>query len=212
LLLHSIAGGYELAELWANRLHDALQESSMPVFETYYYTNIARAKIGAGKLDEGQAILDQLLETLDPDAAWGHLIIAIVIFYGQLQLARGKPERVFDLFDERVAEYRQAGYLYFLPDELWLRGRAHLLLGQLDEAQAALVEARDVAEAREERAVLWQILATLSDLERSRGNLAASEKAHDNARAVIDQIAANAGELRSVFLGQPAVVDLLRDC
>jgi hypothetical protein len=209
LLLHYLAGALDQAEYWADKLYGALQERPIPVFETHYLTSIARAKIARGKLAEGQAILDGLLETLEPDVPRSFSIIAIAIVYGQLQLARGKPERVFDLLGERVEGYRQAGYLHSLAEELWLRGRARLLLGQLEAARAALLEAREEAEAREERVMLWQILATLSELERACGNTAAADELYDQTRAVVDDIAAHAGELRATFVGQPTVAQLL---
>ncbi|UCG24791.1 MAG: hypothetical protein JSW55_01990, partial [Chloroflexota bacterium] len=209
LLLHHLAGAPDQAEFWADKLYEALRERSFPVFETYYLTNIARVKIARGKLAEGQAILDGLLETLAPDAPWSHLIITIAVVYGQLQLARGKPERVFDLMDERMESYRQAGFLHSLAEEFWVRGRARLHLGQLEAARAALLEAKETADAREERVVLWQILATLSELERECGDTTAAESYRDQARAVIDHIAAHAGELREVFLSQPGVARLL---
>jgi DNA-binding SARP family transcriptional activator/tetratricopeptide (TPR) repeat protein len=209
LLLYHLAGALDQAEFWADKLYEALRERSFPVFEPYYLTNIARVKIARGKLAEGQAILDGLLETLAPDAPWSHTIITIAIVYGQLQLARGKPERVFDLMDERMEGYRQASFLHSLAEEFWVRGRAQLLLGQLEAARAALLEAKETAEAREERVMLWQILAALSELELACGDMAAAESYRDQARAVIDDIAAQAGELRADFLGQPAVVRLL---
>ncbi len=209
LVLHYLAGALDQAEYWSDKLYEAMQERSFPVFDNYYLANIARVKIARGKLAEGQAIQNGVLERLEPDAAWSHLIITIAIISGQLQLAWGKPERVFDLLDERVDSYRQAGYLYSLAEELWLRGRAHLLLGQLETARANLLEARVTAEAREERVVLWQILVTLSELEEVCGEAAAAGSLRDQARAVVEDIAAQAGKLRSDFLGQPAVVQLL---
>ena len=143
-----------------------------------------------------------------PDAPRSNTIIAVAIVDAYLQLAKGKPDRAFDRLDERIDGYRQAGFLYSLAEELWLRGRARLLLGQLEAARVALLESRKVAEAGEERVTLWQVMATLSELERASGHLAAAEKRRGEARKLIDEIAAHAGELRSAFLGQPSVGQL----
>jgi tetratricopeptide (TPR) repeat protein len=209
LLLHCLAGSPDQAGLWADKLSAALRERSMPVFESYFLTNIARAKIAQGKLAEGQGILDRVLAILEPDAPRSQIIITIAIVYGRMQLAVGKPERVFDLMDDRVLSYRQAGFHHSLAEEFWLRGRALTLLGRLDEARVALNEARRAAEAREEQIILWQILASLSELEREVGDQAAAEKRRDEALSVVDDIAAHAGELRSAFLSQPGVRQLL---
>jgi hypothetical protein len=49
----------------------------------------------------------------------------------------------------------------------------------------------------------------MSDLEKACGNADVARKLRDQARAVVDDIAAHAGEMRDVFLSQPAVVQLL---
>ena len=87
----------------------------------------------------------------------------------------------------------------------------HEFVGQVEAARSALLEARAAAEEKGERTMLWQILATLSDLERKSGHEAEAEKLRDQAREIIDYIADHAGtdELRSAFLAQPAVVRVL---
>jgi hypothetical protein len=96
-----------------------------------------------------------------------------------------------------------------LADELWLRGRAALALGQYDAARESLLKAQGTAEAQEERAILWKILATQSDLEKACGDIAASGMFRGQAWDMVQDIAAHAGEIREVFLSQPSVVKLL---
>jgi hypothetical protein len=57
--------------------------------------------------------------------------------------------------------------------------------------------------------VLWQILASLADVEEACEDAAAAGKLRDQARAVVTDIAEHAGKIRDVFLGQPAVAQLL---
>jgi hypothetical protein len=71
------------------------------------------------------------------------------------------------------------------------------------------LKAKVAAEAQEERAILWKILVTLSELELARGDSASADKLRDQARVVVDDIADHAGQMRDVFLGQPAVAKLL---
>jgi hypothetical protein len=121
----------------------------------------------------------------------------------------GQPENLFAGLEERIQPYREAGFGRLLADEHWLRGRAALALGQYDAARESLLKAKGAAEAQEERAILWQILVTMSELEQACGDMAAADKFHDQARAVVDDIAAHAGDMRDVFLGQSAVAQLL---
>jgi hypothetical protein len=202
------AGALAEAEPWADQLYIE-RENAPPNFVSHYLAEIARTKIASGRLDEGQVILDELLADLPLDTGWSFNIIDFALGYGELNLARKEPGSLFAGLEERVRPYREAGFLYYLADECWLRGRAAMALGQYEAARAALQEARVAAEAQDERAILWQILATSSELERACGDEAAAGELRDQARAIVDDIADHAGELRGVFLDQPAVARLL---
>jgi DNA-binding SARP family transcriptional activator/tetratricopeptide (TPR) repeat protein len=208
IVLYQAAGALAEAERWADML-SAQRETIMPALIHSYVTQAALAKIVYGKLEEGQAILDELLSSLPADTTSSFAIIALAVAYGHLHLARGKPEVLFAGLEERLRPFRKAGFVRMLADEFWLRGRADMALGRYDAARAALLQAREAAEAQEERAILWQILATSSELERTCGDEAAAGKLRDQARTLVADIAAHAGPLRAAFLGQLAVVQLL---
>jgi DNA-binding SARP family transcriptional activator/predicted ATPase len=207
-MFYRAVGSPEEAERWADELY-AERETVPPNFITPYFVEVARTKIALGKLDEGRAILDELLTALPYDAIWSYNIVDIALEYGRIHLALGQPENLFAGLEERIQPYREAGFGRLLADEHWLRGRAALALGQYDAARESLLKAKGAAEAQEERAILWQILVTMSELEQACGDMAAADKFHDQARAVVDDIAAHAGDMRDVFLGQSAVAQLL---
>lgn len=77
------------------------------------------------------------------------------------------------------------------------------------QAGKALLKARDVAEAQAERAVLWQILVSLAKVEASCTNTGAADRLRDQAWEVVGYLVEHAVEMRDVFLGQQAVVQLL---
>jgi tetratricopeptide (TPR) repeat protein len=206
--LYLAVGALNNAERWADELFTQ-RETIPPNFITVYFFEIARVKIAHGKLDEGRVILDELLKNLPLDAGWSYLITEIAMGYGELNLALGQPEALFAGLEERVRPYREAGFNARLADECWLRGRAALALGQCDAAREAFLKAKEAAEAQEERAILWKILASLSELEEAYGDREAAEKLRDQAMALVDDIAAHAGELRDAFLAQTAVARVL---
>ena len=156
-------------------------------------------KITLGKLDEGRVILDELLATLPSDAVWSYMIIDIALAYGELHLVLDQPENLFSGLDEQIQLYREAGFGRLLADELWLRGRAALALGQYGAARKSLLKAGEVAEAQEERSILWKILATLSEVEKASGHADLADNLRHQARAVVDDIAAHAGEMRGLL-------------
>lgn len=206
--LYRAAGAHEEAERWADRLY-AEHETIMPTLYHYYLTDAARAKIAAGKLDEGRAYLDDLRSTMPENLPGSHNITALAVAYGELRLAQGIVEDLFDGLEQKARPYREAGFNDLVAEEYWLRGRAAMAMGQCDAARAALLEARMAAEAQEERAVLWQILLSLADVEEACGNADTAGRFRDEARQVVGYIVEHAGELREVFLARPDVARLL---
>jgi hypothetical protein len=49
----------------------------------------------------------------------------------------------------------------------------------------------------------------MSEVEKARGNMELADSLCDKARAVVEDIAVHAGEMRNVFLKQPAIVQIL---
>ena len=206
--LYLAAGALAEAERWADRLYTQ-RENIMPMLIHSYLTQAAQAKIAYGKLEEGQTMLDELLSSLPADTAASFAIIDMAVAYGHLNLALGKPEALFAGLEERVRPYREAGFISQLADEYWLRGRAEMALGQYDAARETLLKARETAEAQEERAVLWQILVSLAEVEEACGDAQAADRLRAEAREVVAYIVEHAGELRETFLERPQIQSLL---
>lgn len=209
--LYLAARAMDKAELWADRLY-AMKDSFPPMFQPAYLDRIASVKIAVGKLDEGKVILDRALELCTPDNVWSHYIVWIAITDAYLQLAQGNPEFVFNRLDERVQSYRQAGFRFNLAEEYWLRGKAYLALGEVESAKKILLEAKEMADEKEERLFLWQILATLSEIEQLRGDKVEAARLLDQAREIINYIADQAGDeegLRAAFLAHPSVEQVM---
>jgi DNA-binding SARP family transcriptional activator/tetratricopeptide (TPR) repeat protein len=205
------AGALDQAEYHADLLN-ALKDSMVPIFKSYFLNYIAQVKIACGKFGEGQMVLEQALEFSTADQVWSHYIVWIAITDAYLQLALGRPERAFSRLEERLQSYRQAGFCFNLAEELWLRGRVQMALGEIEEAKEILLEAKTIAEEKEERIYLWQILAALGDLDEMCGGAAEAEKWRVQACEIIQYIADRAGDeedLRASFLAQPEVVRVL---
>ncbi|MGD8806621.1 MAG: AAA family ATPase [Chloroflexota bacterium] len=206
--IYRTVGALIESEHWADQLY-AERGNVPPNFTTQYFVEIARVKIARGKLEEGRAILDEMLAALPFDAVWSFNIIDIALGYGELNLALNQPADLFAGLEERLRPYREAGFLYYLAVEQWLRGRANLALSHYDLAREALQQAIDAAEAQEERAVLWQILASLAEVEDACGNTELAERVRERAREVVSFIAEHAGEMRESFLARPEVQAVL---
>jgi len=203
-----MVGALDEAERWADELL-AERDTILANFTAAYFTEVVRVKIALGKLDEGRVIVDELLANLPLDAPFSYVIIDIALAYAEINLALGQPENIFEGLEERLQPYRVSGFGYLLADELWLRGRAALAMGQYDSARESLLKAKEASEAQDERAILWKILETMSEVEKANGNTDLANSLCDQAREMVNDIAAHAGEMREVFLSQPTVVQLL---
>lgn len=210
ILIYLQSGALEKAEEWADKLY-AFREEFMPVFQSYLFTPIARAKIARGKYQEGEAVLAQTFAVLDKDSPATIDMVPIFVADGHLQLALGNPERTLDCMKDVIQRLHQVGSRYYLAEALWLQGKAWLALEKVEQAKEALMEAKAVAEDISERTILWRIPATLSDLERVSGNEPEAEKLRGQSQEILAYIADHTGSeaLRASFLAQPAVRELM---
>jgi DNA-binding CsgD family transcriptional regulator len=129
----------------------------------------------------------------------------IALAWGELALAQGEPEIAL-----HIAEHLLASVLGLVPGHtsqpiphlLKLKGEALLSLSQLDEAVAALEDAREGAVARNERPILWTIHRVLGQayLLLQKEEQARQEQAL--ARQIIEELATtiDAMSLREQFL------------
>jgi predicted negative regulator of RcsB-dependent stress response len=126
-----------------------------------------------------------------------------------LQLALGHLDRALERVEAVIQRLHQVRSRNYLAEAHWLQGRARVALGEVTQAREALQEAKVAAQVTSERPILWQVLVSLAEVEETCSDAAAAGKLRDQARAVVGYIAEHAGELRDVFLGQPAVAELL---
>jgi predicted ATPase/DNA-binding SARP family transcriptional activator len=212
LLAYLSGGALEQAEQLADQLYTSREEDK-PIFQHYLLANIAWTKIALGKLREGQAVLEQAFSSLDRESPFSFATVPLMVADAHLQLALGNPEGAVDRTGDVIHQLNQAGGRFYLAELLWLQSRAWLALENSGKAREALMEAKAVAEDTGERTILWQILATLGDLEGMSGNQAEAERLRREAREIVNYIAENAGSdaLRDSFLAQPAVARVLKE-
>jgi DNA-binding SARP family transcriptional activator/tetratricopeptide (TPR) repeat protein len=210
--VYLFGGALEQAEQVVNQL-EAGPEKPKPIFQKFYLANIALTMIGLGKLQEGEAVLEKAFATIDREAPFSFDIVPLEVADGHLQLAMGNPDGVLDSSEGVIHQLYQIGGQYYLAELLWLQGRAWLALENTSRAKKALLQAKAVAEDTGERTILWQILSTLSDLEKINGDEDEAEKLSCQAQEIIGYIAENAGseEMRASFLAQPAVRRVLAE-
>lgn len=157
--------------------------------------------------EKAASVLDQVGKGFfdhEIDVYFGPLIVAL---RGEVALANKDYENALDLAETSIAWMRGINGRLFVPDLLYLKGRALLGLGRSQEGYDTVVSAYREARDQNSRRSLWPILVTLADLEVERGEPARAEAMRKQARRVIAYIAHHIGNQRllKAFLALPQV-------
>jgi len=125
----------------------------------------ALCEIATGQLDLAASTLDACLFNQFSLGLW------VKLAQCRLALARKDHAQAIAIADIVVEKSRQFGLGQYLPEALFLKGKAHLMNGEKDLAKDAFEQARLAAESIGSRRLLWQILATLAEVESDKENL-----------------------------------------
>jgi hypothetical protein len=109
-----------------------------------------------------------------------------------------------------VEHFRRLGCLAYLPEDLWLQGRAEMGLERWAQAREALTEALDISQRNEERRLRWRILSSLAETTAAQGRQSEADRYRKMRQGVIITIAGHIDneELRTAFLATTAVQQL----
>lgn len=166
---------------------------------------IALLYVWNGELDRAELAVRESHSRIDQTTDLTTGVISRVAA-GELALAQHDYDLAVRIADELLDLLREWGARPFLTDGLLIKSRALVAQGHLNDAYVSLTRARAEAEAVGSRRTLWQILKILSELEMGRGNYAAAADMNEQARQVIDFIAAHSpADLRASFLNLPQV-------
>jgi tetratricopeptide (TPR) repeat protein len=108
-----------------------------------------------------------------------------------LALAEHDPELVLHIADQLIDASPQSDRGMPIVRMCELRGRALALLGRINEAEVEFTAARDVAEARGVRPMLWRELAYLGKLHYAQGDTSRATQAFEAARQIAVALAAS---------------------
>ena len=182
-------------ELYKNR-HDFI-----PIFMPYMMAGVIQLKVIEGNLEQAQ----QIWKEISPDTA-GPMTSAefyILLAQNNLQLAVERAQEI-------VEQLRQTGFRVFLPEVLWLQGRALIRLKQWGKAQETLNEALEISQENGERRLRWRILASLAKITQEEGDQSEAARYRKMGQEIVTYIADHIDDagLRARFLEGTAVRQL----
>jgi DNA-binding CsgD family transcriptional regulator len=150
----------------------------------------ALAHLQRQELAQAEALLDAIMPREHQPRSLAERRVAWV--WGELALMQGKPLLAFERAEHLLASAPGANEVRSqpIPALLKLKGEALLALSRLDEARAALEEAKRGAQERHCPSLLWQVQRSLGQVYR---RLKLEEQAQGEwaaAREIIEQLAA----------------------
>jgi tetratricopeptide (TPR) repeat protein len=204
-MTYGFIGAYERGEEMAQHARARLNQPIPEFFRAWGWVLLARYYLIVVNLDAAVAAIsasqmENHPERLDPATLFG------VIVQGGCLLAQGEFERAVQLMENRVTIFRQLGFRQSMHDALFIQAKAMRALGKTERAIELLHQARIESDFMQARRLLWQIYATLSEIEKERGNMADAENYRAQAHAIVAYITDHTPpEFRESFLNLPDV-------
>ena len=209
-LVYAYLGDFDRAEKLleiALRVVNELQPISRP----WATATRAEFRLLAGDLQgASSAILQTNTDSL-PEPLRSGATFRVAILRGRIAAAEGDHEGAVVTATEVVGRLGRLGILPFVAEAKLLQGTSLAALGRWPEAEGALREARDDAEALGHRRVLWQILRELSRVRAAGGDAQEASRLNDEAGRIVLEIASTIDDesLRASFLARPDVLTVL---
>jgi len=167
----------------------------------------AYALARVGKTAEAEHAAQRARRTAIPfslDSAMALFASRLLLAEAEIALAQNdrayEPAALDGLIDYVLRNQADA----LLPEALLTQARVFLAREKLDAAREVLTRARQAAERLTQRRMLWEIYATLAQIESRCGNADAAQRFRAQAREVVDYIAGHATQdQRAAFLNWP---------
>lgn len=192
------------AEVCENR-HELI-----PVFFLYIMAAVIQFEVVQGNLEQAQQLWNEVSPDWHPDKLAPHVAgplraaeLSLLLAQNNLQLTLERAQNAEELF-------RQIGCLVYLPEVLWLQGRAEMGLKQWTQAKETLTEALKISQHNGERRLRWRILSDLAKIAAAQGKQNEAVRYRKMGQDVISYIVDHIvnEELRTSFLATTAVQQL----
>jgi tetratricopeptide (TPR) repeat protein len=185
-------------------------EGQASLFQVYGHGVIASAEIAMGEYQQAEDSLIQARAAVHStdDYLHGLLYLSDYFFaFCEYHLAVNKPELVLEFTEGFLNHPHFQKGIAWLPYYWYYRSCALYDLRRYDQAGELLAQAEPPARRLKLRGVLWKIYALQAKLQSQVGNPAGVQEYNRQAREIIDEIVALAGNsgLGEKFLSQPAI-------
>jgi len=188
-------------------------ETEMGLWAAIFLGHAVNALVQAGHIETARELLEKIDTDFDTRSYLIPLVPQLPQIRAEIALATGALDEALAIVEDFLDGIRKTEVFRYRPEKLLLKGRILRKADRLEKAYAVLKEAHALATEQNARPSLWRICFHLAELETERGNLIQAKTLKEQARIVIDYIAAHAGrdDLRTSFLALPKVQTILSD-
>jgi serine/threonine protein kinase len=159
-----------------------------------------------GDIETADELLQKVRAEINVEEPHTMVVLWLMLSSAEVMLAKQNYTQLIDFVDDSVHRLNRLRIGPFVPDMLYLKGKALVAQGNLDEAQHVFAEAQTKAEALNSRRILWRILSELSKIE---SDPTEAENLHQQSREIVESIIENMpAELRDSFLALQAVQEV----
>lgn len=199
--LGMIARGIELGEMAY-----AVASAQVSIMLLWTGAQLSHLYLLDGQVARAASLIAQSDQDISPMDKGSYFGGAHILVEAELRLAQNDYLRAIQACDRLIQYKREQRLRRDLPNVFYLKALALRKSGNLEEAHAALNEARREAEDTSARWIGWRILAELAEIEDARGQHEQAQALRAQAREIIEYIAAHTpAELRTSFLNLPNV-------
>ena len=167
-----------------------------PPFRPMTLANLARCLLRLGQSEEAAAVGNESARHVGSQTL---IVFEItnVFLESELALAEGRLDEALAVVDGLLAWLKRIEVTYYLPEAHWLRSQVLRVLGQDEEAIAALAAGIAVAQSTGARHPAWLMLSDLAELQTNRGRMAEAQ-----------QVSSQASELFAFILSHTTTPEL----
>lgn len=189
-------------------------EGRFAAWKHWSYAVLARIYTYQGKIDKAEAIMKDLRVVLEETPLTQ--IMPLILFQigmadAELVFAKQSRDANPAFLDSMIQYLQKTQGRGLLSEPLFAKGKILMARDELDDAAEILMEARETAESLSARRMLWQIYAALAEIQTRRGNESVAFQLREEARQIIEYIAAHSTEeQRGAFMNLPGVREITR--
>ncbi len=165
------------------------QEEMPSLFRNFTLRHMIQAFLHVGEMSTAERASEKLILGGESESGNGWAVAQCQLIIAEIALAKNDAGTTLELIDEMLPRSNNVGFKLVGAQALFIQGKALQMLGEVDSAAVALMDAQGYMKACGARTRLWSIIWARSVNASSRGEYTKAADLRAEARTVIAQVA-----------------------